>query len=98
LSPAKTESTLGGYYATESSQHNSANGVNKTQLTVLRAQKQQNFWNLSAKILHELLGTHIVDESNTASHFYFIFNKKNEPPLFATVFVVYSHYYMFRPT
>jgi hypothetical protein len=25
-------------------------------------------------------------------------NKKNEPPLFATVFVVYSHYYMFRPT
>jgi hypothetical protein len=25
-------------------------------------------------------------------------NKKNEPPLFATVFFVYSHYYMFRPT
>jgi hypothetical protein len=25
-------------------------------------------------------------------------NKKNEPPLFTTVFVVYSHYYMFRPT
>jgi hypothetical protein len=25
-------------------------------------------------------------------------NKKNEPPLFATVFVAYSHYYMFRPT
>jgi hypothetical protein len=29
---------------------------------------------------------------------YLLIYKKNEPPLFATVFVVYSHYYMFRPT
>jgi hypothetical protein len=27
-----------------------------------------------------------------------IYTEKNEPPLFTAVFVVYSHYYMFRPT